>query len=60
MAFDYLSFYHGRLSNDPDHSISDHLNAKQVKICYSDKFAIWMFAIQIPTLQKRVIMHWFQ
>ena len=35
-----------------DHSISDHLNTKQVKVCYSFKFAIQMFAIQIPTVVK--------
>ena len=32
------------------HSISDHLNTEQEKFCSSDKFAIWMFAIQIPTV----------
>ena len=32
-----------------DHSISNHLITKQVKVPYSDKFAIQMFAIQIPT-----------
>ena len=36
-----------------DYSISDHLNTKQVKVCYSDKFAIWMFAIQIPTVVRQ-------
>ena len=35
MAFYYQTFYRGRLSNDPDHSISDHLNTKQVKVCCS-------------------------
>ena len=28
--FGYWTFYHGRLSNGPDHSNSDHLNTKQV------------------------------
>ena len=32
------------------HSMSDHLNTNKVKTCYSDKFAIQMFAIQIPTV----------
>ena len=50
MAFGYQTFYHGRLSNGPDHSISNHLKTEQVKVCYSDKFAIWMFSIQIPTV----------
>ena len=34
-------------SSDLDHSISDHLNTEQ-EVCYSDKFDIWMFTIQIP------------
>ena len=33
------------LPNGPDHPISYHLNTKQVKVCYSDKFVIQMFTI---------------
>ena len=40
MAFGYQTFYHGRLSNGPDHLISNHLNTKQVNVFYSDKFVI--------------------
>ena len=29
---------------------SDHLNTEQVEVCYSYKFAIQMFANQIPTV----------
>ena len=36
------------MSNGPDYS-RDHLNTEQVKVCYSDKFVIRMFAIQIPS-----------
>ena len=50
MAFCNRTFHLGRQLNGPDHSISDHLNNKQVKVCYSDKFTIQMFAIQIPTV----------
>ena len=39
MAFGYWTL---------DHSIGDHLNTEQLKACYSDKFTIWMFTIQIP------------
>ena len=45
MVFGYQTFYHG-----PDHWISDHQNTQQLKVFYSDKFAIRMFAIQIPTV----------
>ena len=31
-------------------SISNYQNTKLVKYCYSDKLAIWMLAIQIPTV----------
>ena len=34
----------------PGHSIGVYLNTQQVKVRYSDKFAILMFAIQIPTV----------
>ena len=36
MAFGYKTFYSGRYSNGPDHTISNLLNTKQVKVCYSD------------------------
>ena len=36
MAFGYRNFYHGHILNGIDHSIRNHLNTKQVKICYSD------------------------
>ena len=49
-AFGYQNFYHGRLSNGLDHSISNYLNTKQVKVSYSDMVPIQMFAIQIPTV----------
>ena len=42
MAFGYQTFYHGRKSNGPDHSIINHLNNEQVKVRYSDKFAFQM------------------
>ena len=32
------------------HSTSDYLNTEPIKVRYSDKFAIQMFAIQIPTV----------
>ena len=43
-----IMFLIGMWFDSLDHSISHHLNSKQVKVCYSDKFAFWMFAIQIP------------
>ena len=49
MAFGYLLFI--MVTNwmvQADHSISDHLYTEQVKVRYSDKFAVQMFAIQIP------------
>ena len=52
--FGYQTFYHGSKSNGPDHSISDHLNTKQVKIGYSDKFASGRFAIQIHTVHGKM------
>ena len=55
MAFGYQIFYHGRESNGPDHLIYDHLNTEQVKVCYSDKFAVWMLVIQIPTVYCRFV-----
>ena len=36
MAFCNRTFHLGRQLNGPDHSISDHLNNKQVKVCFSD------------------------
>ena len=36
MAFGYQTFYHGRLSNGCDHSISTHVNAQQVIVRHSD------------------------
>ena len=50
MALGDQPFNHGGYSNGTDHSITDHLNTKQVKLCCSDKFAIGMFAIQFPTV----------
>ena len=35
---------------------SDHVNTKQVKVCYSDKFTILIFAIQIPTVLTHVYL----
>ena len=58
MAFDYPTFYYGCLSIGPDHSVSDHLNTKQVKVCYSDKLAIQMFAIHIPTVPDKIVSHY--
>ena len=52
MAFGYHTSYHGCQMNGPDHLISNHLNTEQVKVCYSDKFAIQILAIQISTVLR--------
>ena len=49
MAFGIQTISHGHYSNGPDHSVSIHLNTKQVKVSYSDTFVIQMYVIQIPT-----------
>ena len=38
-----------------NHSIGKHLNTVQEKTCYSDKFTICMFTIQIPTVLALVV-----
>ena len=58
MAFVNQTFYHGRWSYGPDHYIIDHLNTEQVKVIYSDMFAIWMFAVQIPTVVNFRMYFW--
>ena len=52
MAFSYQNFYHGHQLNSREHLNSNHLNTKQVKLHYSDKLSIGMFAIQIPTVSQ--------
>ena len=50
MAFGYQTVYYGCKSNGQDHSISNYLKTEQVKVCYSDRSVIQMFAIQIPSV----------
>ena len=46
MVLGYQTFYHGCLSNGPAHSISDHLNTEQVKVCYSNpNCTIWIIFV---------------
>ena len=35
--------------------LQNHLHNEQVKVCYSDKLVIWIFAIQLPTVLARIV-----
>ena len=50
-AKSYTQVYYWSAIPQPDTMVlAIHLNKEQVKVCYSDVSANWMFATQIPTV----------